>query len=145
MIAFFLLINSIAIFRKKDIKYFFIRFLFLLISIIFIPQIFLFFGWNYEYIDQIKSWGEISYILFNLHQIEWVSYIISLIGIISFLLTQNFFVFLKFPKLNFQSFTNTKIKIPKEIRIKKEPVIKNNANFDDQEKYNTNFASENSI
>ena len=144
LIAFFLLINSIAIFRKKDLKYFFIRFLFLLISIIFIPQIFLFFGWNYEYIDQIKSWGEISYILFNLHQIEWVSYIISSIGIILFLLTQNFFVFLKFPKLNFQSFTNTKIKIPKEIRIKKEPVIKNNANFDDQEKYNTNFASENS-
>ncbi len=144
LIAFFLLINSIAIFRKKDFKYFFIRFLFLLISIIFIPQIFLFFGWNYEYIDQIKSWGEISYILFNLHQIEWVSYIISSIGIILFLLTQNFFVFLKFPKLNFQSFTNTKIKIPKEIRIKKEPVIKNNANFDDQEKYNTNFASENS-
>ncbi len=144
LIAFFLLINSIAIFRKKDFKYFFIRFLFLLISIIFIPQIFLFFGWNYEYIDQIKSWGEISYILFNLHQIEWVSYIISSIGIILFLLTQNFFVFLKFPKLNFQSFTNTKIKIPKEIRIKKEPVIKNNANFDDQEKYNTNFASEKS-
>ncbi len=144
LIAFFLLINSIAIFRKKDIKYFFIRFLFLLISIIFIPQIFLFFGWNYEYIDQIKSWGEISYILFNLHQIEWVSYIISLIGIILFLLTQNFFVFLRFPKLNFQSFTNTKIKIPKETRIKKEPVIKNNANFDDQEKHNTNFASENS-
>ena len=144
LIAFFLLINSIAIFRKKDFKYFFIRFLFLLISIIFIPQIFLFFGWNYEYIDQIKSWGEISYILFNLHQIEWVSYIISLIGIILFLLTQNFFVFLRFPKLNFQSFTNTKIKIPKETRIKKEPVIKNNANFDDQEKHNTNFASENS-
>ena len=42
LIAFFLLINSIAIFRKKDFKYFFIRFLFLLISIIFIPQIFLF-------------------------------------------------------------------------------------------------------
>ena len=77
LLVFFLLINSIAVFRKKDLRYFFIRLLFLLISIIFIPQIFLFFDWSYEYIDQIKPWGEISYLLFNLYQIEWVSYMIS--------------------------------------------------------------------
>ena len=139
LLVFFLLINSIAVFRKKDLRYFFIRLLFLLISIIFIPQIFLFFGWSYEYIDQIKPWGEISYLLFNLYQIEWVSYMISFIGIILFCLTQNMFVFLKFPKFNFQSFTNTKVKSQKETRIKKEPVIKNNTNFLDQEKHNNNF------
>ena len=139
LIVFFLLINSIAVFRKKDLRYFFIRLLFLLISIIFIPQIFLFFGWSYEYIDQIKPWGEISYVLFNLYQIEWVSYLISFIGIILFCLTQNMFVFLKFTKFNFQSFTHTKVKSQKETRIKKEPVIKNNNNFLDQEKHNNNF------
>ena len=139
LLVFFLLINSIAVFRKKDLRYFFIRLLFLLISIIFIPQIFLFFGWSYEYIDQIKPWGEISYLLFNLYQIEWVSYMFSFIGIILFCLTQNMFVFLKFPKFNFQSFTDTKVKSQKETRIKKEPVIKNNTNFLDQEKHNNNF------
>ena len=80
---------------------------------------------------------------FNLHQIEWVSYIIVNWNNFIFIYTKLFCI-LRFPKLNFQSFTNTKIKIPKETRIKKEPVIKNNANFDDQEKHNTNFASENS-
>ena len=139
LLVFFLLIKSIAVFRKKDLRYFFIRLLFLLISIIFIPQIFLFFGWSYEYIDQIKPWGEISYLLFNLYQIEWVSYMFSFIGIILFCLTQNMFVFLKFPKFNFQSFTDTKVKSQKETRIKKEPVIKNNTNFLDQEKHNNNF------
>ena len=139
LLVFFLLINSIAVFRKKDLRYFFIRLLFLLISIIFIPQIFLFFDWSYEYIDQIKPWGEISYLLFNLYKIEWVSYMISFIGIVLFCLTQNMFVFLKFPKFNFQSFTDTKVKSQKETRIKKEPVIKNNTNFLDQEKHNNNF------
>ena len=129
MIVFFLLINSIATFRQKDFRFFFIRLLFLLISIILIPQIFLFWDWHYYYIDQIKTWGELSYLLFDLHQIEWTSYVVSLIGILIFIISQNIFVLFKLPKLSFQSLTFTKIKKQEEASIRKEPMINNNINF----------------
>ena len=138
LIVFFLLICSAATFRKKELEYFFIRLLFLLISIILIPQVFLFWGWNYNYIDQIKSWGEISYIIFNLHQIEFLSYVLTFIGIIIFFLIQNIFVLFKLPQFNFRSLNTTKIKNSKETRIKKEPVIKNNVNFH-KEEFDTNI------
>ena len=129
LIVTFFLICSIATFRKKEFEFFFIRLLFLLISLVLIPQVFLYWDWNYNFIDQISTWGEISYIIFNLHQIEFVSYVLTLIGIIIFFFIQNIFVLLKFPKFNFESLTTTTIKRSKETRIKKEPVIKNNLNF----------------
>ncbi len=137
LIVIFFLICSIATFRKKEFQLFFIRLLFLLISLILIPQVFLYWDWNYHFITQIKSWGEISYIIFNLHRIELVSYILTFIGIIIFFFIQNIFVLLKFPRLNFSSFTTATIKSSKETRIKKEPVIKNNLNF---QKENLNTA-----
>ena len=131
-IVFFLLINSVAAFRKKSFKYFFIRLLFLLISIIIIPQIFLFWGWDHEFIDQVKSWGEISYILFNTHQTEWISYLFSIIGILLFFITQNIYILFKLPRLSFQSLTNLKVNNQNEKIIKKEPVIKNIVNFNNE-------------
>ena len=139
LIVLFLLINSIAVFRKKNLRFFFIRLLFLIVSIIFIPQIFLFFDWNYKYFDQINSWGEISQTLFTIHQTEWVSYILSFIGLILFLLTQNIFVLLKLPRLKFGSFAITKTNNQKELIIKKEPIIRNNSNYHDQTIHETDF------
>ena len=139
LIIFFLFINSIAVFRKKNLRYFFIRLLFLIVSIVFIPQIFLFFDLNFKYFDQINSWGEISQMLFYMHQTEWVSYILSLIGLILFLLIQNIFVLLKLPELKFGSFAITKTINQKEMRIKKEPIIRNNSNYRDQTDPETDF------
>ena len=138
LIVFFLLINSIATFRKKDLGYFFIRLLFILVSIVLIPQIFLFRDWTINYIDQIKVWGEISYLLFNLHQAELVSYILSFIGLILFFFTQNIFFLFKIPKLNFQTLNTIRTKNTKDIIIKKEPVIRNNNNSN-KEEINNNF------
>ena len=95
LIVLFFLICGIFTFRKEKFEFFFIRLLFLLISLVLIPQVFLYWNWNYNFIDQIKSWGEISYILFNLHQIELVSYVLTLIGVIIFFFIQNIFVILK--------------------------------------------------
>ena len=142
LIVFFLLINSVASFRKKEFRYFFIRLLFLLISIVFIPQTFLYLGWSYNYIGELKSWGEMSYILFNFYQIEWISYLFSFIGIILFLAIQNIFILFKQPQFNFKFFNSTKIKNQNKIILKKEPVIKNNINFHDQEKLNSNLDSQ---
>ena len=139
LIAIFLLINSIAIFRQVRFEYFFIRLLFLLISIIFIPQIFLFWGWNYNFVDQIKSWGEFSVILFNFHQSELISYILSSIGFVLFFFAQIIFRLLKFPRFNFR-FSNDKKSInQKEKIIKKEPIIKNDSGFYNEE-FKTNLA-----
>jgi S-DNA-T family DNA segregation ATPase FtsK/SpoIIIE len=129
LIVIFFFICSITTFRKKQFQLFFIRLLFLLISLVLIPQVFLYWDWNYHFITQIKSWGEISYIIFNLHQIELVSYLLTFIGIIMFFFIQNIFVLLKFPRFNFKSLTNSSIKSSKKTRIKKEPVIRNNQNF----------------
>ena len=133
LIVIFFLICSIAIFRKKKFEFFFIRLLFLLISLVLIPQVFLYWDWNYNFVAQIKTWGEISYIIFNLHQIELVSYVLTIAGIIIFFFIQNIFVLLKFPRFNFSSLNTTKIKSSKETRIKKEPVIKNNLIFHEED------------
>ena len=138
LIVIFFLICSIATFRKKEFEFFFIRLLFLLISLVLIPQVFIYLDWNYNFIAQIKTWGEISYIIFNLHQIELLSYVLTFIGIIIFFFIQNFFVLLKFPKFNFSSLAATTIKSSKETRIKKEPVIKNNLNLHNEE-FNTDI------
>ena len=138
LIVIFFLICSIATFRKKEFEFFFIRLLFLLISLVLIPQVFIYLDWNYNFIAQIKTWGEISYIIFNLHQIELLSYVLTFIGIIIFFFIQNFFVLLKLPKFNFSSLAATTIKSSKETRIKKEPVIKNNLNFHNKE-FNTDI------
>ena len=129
LIGLFFLICAIATFRKQEFEFFFIRLLFLLISIVLIPQIFLYWNWNYDFIEQIKSWGEISYVLFNLHQIELLSYILTFIGIIILFFIQNIFILLKLPKFNIKSLTAANIKSSKETRIKKEPVIKNAPNL----------------
>ena len=143
VIVFFLLVSSISAFRKRNINFFFIRLLFLLISAIFIPQIFLFYGWRFEYVDQIKTWGEISHMLFYLHEIEWLSYLFSITGITLFLYMHNIFGLLTLPKFTFQSFAAYKTDNQKEIKIKKEPVIKNNTNYHDQEKLkNSNVKQE---
>ncbi len=134
VIVLFLLVNSISAFRKRNISFFFIRLLFLLISLIFIPQIFLFLGWGFEYVDQIKTWGEISHMLFYLHEIEWLSYLFSITGITLFLYIHNIFDLLTLPKFTFQPFAANKIDNQKDIKIKKEPVIKNDTNYNDQEK-----------
>ena len=136
LIVTFLLICSIATFQKKEFEFFFIRLLFLIVSLVLIPQVFLYLGWNYNFIDEIKTWGEISYIIFNLHKIEMVSYILTCIGIIIFFFIQNIFVLLKFHRFNFKSSTTTRINSSKEMRIKKEPVIENNHNFQ-KEEFNT--------
>ena len=144
LIVFFLLINSVAIFRKKDFKFFFIRLLLLLVSIIFIPQIFYYWGWALNYIDQINTWGQISYIFYNIHQIEWMSYSFSIVGILIFLLIQNIFKLLTLPNINFKSLFQLNKSNQIDIKIKKEPLIKNNLNLKKEEPIIASLSQENS-
>ena len=134
LIIFFLLVNSVAAFTNKSLNFFFIRLFLFLLSIIFLPQVFFYLNWNLTYFENINAWGEIANSLYNIHQIEWISYIISFIGVILFLLSQDIFKILRIPNLNFKFYNNSKNINQSKINVKKEPIIKNNF---DSEKNNS--------
>ena len=67
-----------------------------------------------------------------------VSYVLSFIGLILFFFTQNIFFLFKLPKLNFQTLNTIRTINTKDNIIKKEPVIRNNNNFN-KEEINNNF------
>ena len=129
LIVFFLLINSFAIFKRKNYGFFFIRFLLVLISLVLIPQLFFYWDWGFKYITSISSWGEISFGFYNIHQSEWVSYLTTLIGIILFLSVLNIFSFFKLPKLTVNPFKQPKTADINDVKIKKEPIINSSPNI----------------
>ena len=128
LIVFFFIINSFAIFKRKNYRYFFIRLLLVLVSLVFIPQSFFYWGWNLNYIGPINPWGEISFGFYNIHQSKWLSYIMTFIGIILIVSVLNIFSFFKLPKLTINLFKQNKTIPTKDVKIKKEPIITNGLN-----------------
>ena len=126
LIVVFLLVNSFAAFTNNSLNFFFIRFFVFLVGIVFLPQIFFLIGFNFAYINEIHSWGEVAYNLYSFHQNELASYIMSLVGVILFFLSQNILGILRVPKLNFRFFDSTKKIYQNKKNIKKEPIINNN-------------------
>ena len=122
-VAFYFLTWSISIFLNKFPKYFFIRFLTLFISLVFLPQSLIYWGWAFEYIDQIYFWGQISKDLFFLHQYEYVSHILTIFGIMLLIISLNLFSFLRLPKLNMRRVFVKKEIVHKNQNLKKEPII----------------------
>ena len=120
---------SILTFMKKKPSYFFIRLLILFIGLILIPQTLFYFDINISFIKQIESWGIFSKQLFLSHQNNYLSYFLSLIGVIFFLFSQNIFL-IKFPKIKISNKNRSIQKL-----IKKEPIINNSsAQFDQNDK-----------
>ena len=73
----------------KTPKYFFIRFLIFLISLVLIPQLFIFLNIQSPIVIGIDFWSKFSDLLFSLHQNNYLSYILSIIGLILFILSQD--------------------------------------------------------
>jgi len=125
LFSLFLLIYGIRVLLNKKPKYFFIRLLVFFLGLILLPQIFIFWNWDYSYINELSPWGEVANIGFNIHKSEILSYSLSIIGIISILLSIDILSFLRLPKFSFklsQKDTNLE-KIYKT--HKKDPIIKN--------------------
>lgn len=123
-VALYFLTWSISIFLNKFPKYFFIRFLTLFLSLVFLPQSFIYWGWTFEYIDQIYFWGQISKDLFFLYQNEYVSHILTIFGIMILVISINLFSFLRLPTLNMKKmFIQKKETVHKNQNLKKEPII----------------------
>ena len=73
LIVFFLIINSLATFKRKNYGYFFIRLFLVLVSLVLIPQSFFYWSLDLNFFSPISTWGEVSFRVYNIHQSKWVS------------------------------------------------------------------------
>ena len=122
----FFFIFALLIYLKKTPKYFFIRFLIFLISLVLIPQLFIFLNIQLPIVIGIDFWGKFSDLLFSLHQNNYLSYILSIIGLILFILSQDVYKLfsLRQIKINNPFKSNNSNSLNERI-LKKEPIIKN--------------------
>ena len=126
LVILFFLIYSIYVFVNKNPRYLFIRLLLFFISLIFIPQIFIDLKLEFTFIDSIKTWGIFADQLFNLYNYNYISYLLTFIGISIYMISQNFLDLFKIskPKLN-NIFKRDNRNSISGNKIKKEPIINN--------------------
>ena len=86
-----------------------------------IPQALLNYGINFEFIEAIEVWGIFSNQLYSFYQYDFISYILSIFGILIYFFSQNIFYLFKFPKINYSKLFRSEEK--KVNTIKKEPLI----------------------
>ncbi len=122
----FFFLYSVLIFIKKDPGYIFIRLLFFLISLVLIPQILIEMKIELSFIESIETWGIFANFLYELYTYNYVSYILTSIGIFVYIYSQNIFSFFKIPKLKLKNIlkNNNHYSLSKN-KIKKEPIINN--------------------
>ena len=120
----FFLISSILILINKSPKYIYIRLLFFFISLIIIPQTFLFYEIQFTFIESIQTWGVFALQLYTIYELDYVSYLFSLFGIVIYFFSQNIFSLLKFPKISISNrFKLNEKKTYSYNKVKKEPFI----------------------
>ena len=93
------------------------------LSLILIPQAPLSLGYKIKFIESLETWGVFAKNINMLHNITLISYVLSIIGLILFLFSQNIFSILKVPRFKFSNlFTGKDGKFKKNI-TKKDPII----------------------
>ena len=126
LVVLFFFIYSYLIFLNKKPNYFFIRFLVFTVSLLLLPQIFIYWKIQLIFIENLNFWGLFAAKTFNLHQNNYFSYILSFIGLVLYILSQNLFILPKIKKIDFQKiFQSQTIDDQKKIIRKKEPIIRN--------------------
>ena len=123
LLIFFFLIMSLMSFLKRRPSYFFIRFFLFIVSLVLIPQTLLHINLNFNFIEQIEDWGIISNNLYLIHQIGYLSYTLSFIGIIIFFACLNIHQLFKVPSLKINNFLKSEKKLSTNLNFKKEPTI----------------------
>ena len=123
----FFIIYSFLIFFKQKPKYFFIRLLLFIISLILIPQILIFWKLQFSFITNFSLYGIFTSKIFDVHQNIYLSYSLSLIGVLLFCASQNLLKIFIIKNIKFKSlfqFRNNK-QINENI-LRKDPIIKKN-------------------
>ncbi len=126
LIILFFLLCSVLVFLNKPPGYIFIRLLLFFISLILMPQSIIHSGFNIEFNDLIETWGVFANNIYNMHNISYVHYSLSLFGFLIFLFSQNIFHLFKAPKINVLSLFRFNNKGKSfENKIKKDPIVNN--------------------
>ena len=124
LVIIFFLTSSVLIIFKKTPKYIFIRLLLFFISLIIIPQTFIYYEIDFKFIESIKVWGVFAEDLYSMHKLNYLSYILSVLGIVIFLFSQNIFSLFAISKLNVSKiFRYDANKSNSFNKVKKEPLI----------------------
>jgi S-DNA-T family DNA segregation ATPase FtsK/SpoIIIE len=127
LLAVYFFIYSFLTFIKKTPDYFFIRLLVFFLGLILMPQLLVYWGIDFDFYPGIKTWGGFSDQISSLHKIEFLHYILSLLGLLFYFYSQGLIQLLKIPRFNLLSlpqFKTRKKEIGKQ-NIKKEPIINN--------------------
>ena len=126
LVVLFFFIYSILIYINKPPKYIFIRLLLFFISLILIPQTFIHLDLQIEFIYSIKTWGNFANDLHSFHNFNYLSYLLSLTGILIFLFSQNILYLFKVPKIKFSNLLkrSNDMKLA-NTQVKKDPIINN--------------------
>ena len=138
LIILFFLIFSILTFVNKQPKYIFIRLLLFFFSLILIPQALLEINLEITFIDSIETWGVFSKNINGLHNLNYINYLLSVMGFFIFLFSQNILYLFKMPNTSFIGLLKiAKKENFKDTQVKKEPII-NVLNTYDQDVENVN-------
>ena len=129
LLAIFFFIFSILTLFDKRPKYIFIRLIFFFISLIIMPQILIYYLNDLNIIDGVSSWGIFAENIFKTYDSKIVSYGLSSVGLIIYLLSQNIFSLIKLPKLNFNNLL-AKTREIDNTKNKKDPIINNTLSLD---------------
>ncbi len=126
LVVLFFFIYSILIYINKPPKYIFIRLLFFFISLILIPQTFIHLDLQIGFIYSIKTWGNFASDLHSFHNFNYLSYLLSITGILIFLFSQNILHLFKVPKIKFSNLLkrSNDMKLA-NTQVKKDPIINN--------------------
>ena len=95
LLAIFFFIFSILTLFDRRPKYIFIRLIFFFISLIIMPQILIYYLNDLNIIDGVSSWGIFAENIFRTYDSKIVSYGLSSVGLIIYLLSQNIFSLIK--------------------------------------------------
>tara|TARA_B100000989_G_scaffold299043_1_gene292440 strand:- start:9845 stop:11920 length:2076 start_codon:yes stop_codon:yes gene_type:complete len=126
LIILFFLVYSIFVLANKNPHYLFIRLLIFFISLILIPQILIELKLELSFIDSIETWGIFANQLFDLYAYNYISYILTFVGISIYFLSQNFFSLLKLSKPKLKNiFRSVNKDTAVGNKIKREPIINN--------------------
>ena len=122
----FFFVYSILVFINKPPRYIFIRLLLFFFSLILIPQLFFYYNIQYEFKESINTWGRYAGDIYKLHNFIYIHFLLSIVGLIIFLMSQNIFKLFKINKINFLNFFKKDLQNDfVEPKIKKEPIINN--------------------
>ena len=124
LVIIFFLTSSILIIFKKMPRYIFVRLLLFFISLIIIPQTFIYYEIDFKFIESIEVWGVFAEDLYFMHKHNYLSYILSVLGIVIFLFSQNIFSLFAISKLNVSKIFRYDVNQSNSFKkVKKEPLI----------------------